>query len=237
MKRYVINVFLAVGFLGGVYLFLLLYPPTLLFAHEVQYQAFTIHSDRPIDDNIQNIIDDVTVRISKSELYDENIKFNLFISNDLWKFNLFSMNQPQAGAVTYGALNGNVFFRPCDIAKNEIVPPPSWKFSRTDRPLSYFIAHEATHVLEANYSKKSYLSSPTWLIEGYADYIGKGGDFDFDENVMLYKANAPELDPQQGLYRRYHLAVAHLMDTQHLSFRELATDTPDEQQILTEIIR
>jgi len=45
--------------------------------------------------------------------------------------------------------------------------------SCNDRPLSYFIAHEATHALQRKFDKWMLLKTPAYIIEGYADYIGK----------------------------------------------------------------
>ncbi|MDB5394536.1 MAG: peptidase superfamily domain protein [Rhodospirillales bacterium] len=49
-----------------------------------------------------------------------------------------------------------------------------------DRLLSYFIAHEAAHAMQSRaFGYLFGLGYPEWLNEGYADYVGKGGDFNF----------------------------------------------------------
>ena len=52
-----------------------------------------------------------------------------------------------------------------------------------------------------------------WQVEGYADYVGKAGAFDFEKTLAAFRAGTRELDPKRsGLYLRYHLLVAYLLD-------------------------
>lgn len=224
-----------------LYLALML-QPTLLFANHIEYRQCSIHSDKPIDKNITAVIDDALLRISKSEIYDTKLHFNIYICNSLWRFFVFAQGNMNAGAVTHYHLTGNIFLRPCDIANNQIVRPDKWKnsphpFSFSDRPLSYYFAHEMTHKLEANYMGAFDFSKPTWLIEGYADYIGKDGNFDFEENLRLLHASAPELNPTLGLYRNYHLKVAYLLDKKQWRVEQLFANAPDEKLLTEEILR
>ena len=54
-----------------------------------------------------------------------------------------------------------------------------------------------------------------WQVEGYADYVAKAGAFDFEKTLAAFKAGTRELDPKRsGLYLRYHLLVAYLLDHQ-----------------------
>jgi predicted metal-dependent hydrolase len=44
-----------------------------------------------------------------------------------------------------------------------------------DRPLSYFIAHEAAHVMQSRrFGRLLSLRYPRWLVEGHADLVAKG---------------------------------------------------------------
>lgn len=226
--------------LGLTYLALLICP-SILFAHKIDYNNCTIYSDNKIDDSIKFVIDDAVKRVSKSDLYDSKIHFNIFICNKLWRFGIFTQGNEYAGAVTHYHLTGNIFFRPSDIPNNKIIPPASWStakhpFGFSDRPLSYYFAHEMTHKLEANYTGAFDFSQPTWLTEGYADYIGKAGNFDFNENLKLLNDKAPELDPKNGLYRYYHLKVAYLLDKKGLTIKEVYNNTPDEATLNSEIL-
>lgn len=219
------------------YLFLLTFP-SVFFAYKIKHKQCTVYSDKPIDDNITFIIDDAIGRISKSELYDSTIHFSIFISNDIWRLQFFTQGNKNVGAVTHYHLTRNIFFRPCDIVNNKIIPANEWYFANNpqafaDRPLSYYFAHEMTHKLQSIYTGRFDFSNPNWLTEGYADYIAKDGEFDFNENLKLWHYKAPELDPTKGLYRLYHLKIAYLLDRQNKTIKEIYEHTPTDK-ILTE---
>jgi hypothetical protein len=58
-----------------------------------------------------------------------------------------------------------------------------------------------------------YYRPQRWQQEGYADYVGKGGAFDFSAMQREFQADRPALDfRRSGLYLRYHLLVAELLD-------------------------
>ena len=89
--------------------------------------------------------------------------------------------------------------------------------------------------MQSYYTGRGHWNYPTWLTEGYADYIGKGGNFNYNENLKLWHNNAPELDPTKGLYRLYHLKIAYLLDKQHKSIKGIYKNIPNDK-ILTEEI-
>ena len=223
-----------------LYLGLLLYP-TILFANKISYKNVTVYSDRQIEPEISSVIDEAILRVSKSELYDSSIKFNIYICNDLWRFSIFTQGNKGVGAVCHIYFTGNIFIRPSDIPNNKIIPPKEWysakiPFTFSDRPLTYYFAHEMTHKLQVSYKGKlRYFKQPLWLTEGYADYIGKGNDFDFQENLKLWHSNAPELDPKQGLYRLYHLKIAYLIDKKSRTIKDLYNKLPEDKNLNDEL--
>ena len=74
--------------------------------------------------------------------------------------------------------------------------------------------------------------------EGYADYVGKGCAFDFGEARRALLSNAAAMDwKRSGLYCRFHLMVAYLLDRRHLELGELLTNPPDEQEVERSIRR
>src|SRR5207248_2293708 len=80
--------------------------------------------------------------------------------------------------------------------------------------LSYFITHEIMHVLVAGeLGAGRYSRLPAWKDEGYADRIAKGTDFGYERAVRQLRRGDREMDPiRSGLYLRYHLLVAYLLD-------------------------
>ncbi|HVJ54600.1 MAG TPA: hypothetical protein VM689_19220 [Aliidongia sp.] len=214
--------------------------PETAFAYHTSYRQFEVWSDRPIDGAITSIIDDTTRRLQRSELYTPDLQFRVFLCNSTWRLGLYGLFQTGVGGITYPWLTSNIYIRAADIAENRILPPHPGPIADAEhRPLSYFIAHEATHIMQSRaFGRLFALRYPEWLNEGYADYVGKGGDFDLGENLDLLKAGNPALDyARSGLYRGYHLEVAWLLDRQGRSIRSVYADPPSEVGLIEALKR
>jgi hypothetical protein len=94
---------------------------------------------------------------------------------------------------------------------------PSGKPVPGTRTLDYFIAHEITHELTGRtVGAWRFYRMPQWIREGYADYVGKGAAFDYAEARRAFLAGVPEMDwKRSGLYWRFNLLVAYLLDRKH----------------------
>lgn len=103
------------------------------------------------------------------------------------------------------------------------------------RPLSYYLAHEVTLAdVFRRFNLLTALRIPQWLLEGYPDYVAKGGDFDFDVNRVQFLAQRPELDfDKSGLYRGFHLKVAYRLDKHHQTIEQIFADPPSEASLDT----
>ena len=108
--------------------------------------------------------------------------------------------------------------RRSNIDRNRLVGR-SGEEASGERTLAFFIAHEITHSLEANYlGRYAYWRLPVWKREGYADYVARGADFHFQEQLAAFQRNARETDfERSGLYLRYQLLVAHLLDNRRIT--------------------
>ncbi len=84
------------------------------------------------------------------------------------------------------------------------------------RTLDYFVAHELTHQLTGQaIGALRYYRLPQWVREGYADYVGKSDSFDYGEAERALLADSPDMNWQRsGLYARFQLFVAYLLDHQ-----------------------
>ena len=209
--------------------------PQPLFAYHLQYRNYEIWSDRPIDPAIRQVLDDATRRLASSELFDPEAPFRLFFCNEDWRMRLYT---GAAGGVADNWLTRNIYLREADIAANRIIPPSGRLADAGHRPLSYFIAHEAAHIMQGRaFGPALKLTHPRWLIEGHADYVAKGGDFAFEENRRLLRQADPRLDyARSGLYRRYHLMVALLLDKQGRPLQRLFAEPPSEAEIVRTLL-
>jgi len=78
---------------------------------------------------------------------------------------------------------------------------------------------------------------PAWKNEGYADLVAKGGDFDYEQAREQLRSGDRELDPKRsGLYLRYHLLVAYLLDHKGISVAELLNREFDPAQLEVEML-
>lgn len=229
----------ACSLLVGAALLVLCFPQPL-FAYQLRYGPYSVWSDRPIPPALRPVLDEVTARLARSDLYSTDQRFRVFICNENWRLAIYSQQFSGAmGGVTDNIFTRNVYLRESDITRNRIIPPGGWGEFMLDRPLTYYIAHELTHVMESRaFGRSLELRYPRWLIEGYADYIGKAGRFDYVQNRRALLAGARELDPaRSGLYRLFHLEVAYLLDRKHERVRQLFEAPPREEKVRAALLR
>jgi len=220
---------ISLSFFG--YLGILVYP-NFLFANHHSFKNFEVYSDRRIPIEINDVLDDVLIRIKKSELYNNSDRFSIYFCNASWMLSLLARN-PNVGGLVNQGLSKNVFIRESEIEKNKIVSPAKGKEIALvkERPLSYFLAHEITHSLQTKVEKFMHMITPEYIVEGYADYIAKGSSFDYNRYLKDFKSNDRTMDPASGLYNKYHLMIAYLMDVKGLSFKEIIK----QKRSLTEV--
>jgi hypothetical protein len=230
-KRIGVGLLLAVVAGLGAFAF-----PQPMFAYTFEHRNYEIWSDRPIDPAITQVLDDATRRLETSRFYDPNKPIRLFFCNEGWRMRLYT---GAVGGVADTLLTRNIYLRQADIPGNRIIPPHGRLADAAERPLSYFIAHEATHIMQSRaFGRLLNLRYPTWLIKGHADSVAKAGDFDFDENRRLLKQADRRLDYEKsGLYRRYHLMVALLVDKRDRPIRGLFADPPAKEDVVQELLR
>jgi len=209
--------------------------PQPMFANHTTYQNYEIWSDMPIPPQITQVLDDATRRLNTSDLYDKNSTIRIFFCNASWRLWLYGQHfSDQIGADADTWLTRNIYIRASDIASNQICAPGGGLIADAEqRPLSYFIAHEATHIIESRqFGRLVSVTYPQWLMEGYADYIGKGGDFDFDENYHLFRTGNPLMDFQKsGLYRGFHLGISLLLNKKGQTARQIFANPPSERDL------
>ena len=210
-----------------------LFYPNPLFSHSYVYNNYRVYSDRAIPKEIENILDDVESRISKSELYDTKDKHHIFICNSSWRFMLFARSNAPGGIVNFIA--PNVFIRESDIKKNKIIKEKPI-YSPEIRTLAYYMAHEITHVMQQKISQLMPLKSPKYIVEGYADYIGKLPNFEYKQYLEDYKNHTKFMDIKSGMYNRYHLLIAHLMQKRGMSYKEVVEQGMSMEEVEHDIM-
>lgn len=211
--------------------------PQPLFAYHLRYGAFDLWSDRPIPPQARGVLDEVARRLSSSPLWSPDQRFAVFVCNDNWRLALYSQRfSGKMAGVTDTIFTRNVYLRAADIAANRLIPPHAGA-DMSDRPLTYYLAHEFTHSMESRaFGRAPALRYPHWLLEGYADYVGKAGQFDYAKNLAALKAGSPQMDWRtSGLYRVFHLETSYYLDHKRMGVRELFAARPSEAVALRSV--
>ena len=204
-------------------LVLLLNLPQPFFSTSVSAKKLTLYSDQSFaPESGQRILELAGAKLAQSPLYSAEQKHLVFICNARWRQRLFFTYVYGVAGVNYYPFTTNVFLRDSIVEENCLIGP---KGSRVpgERTLAYFIAHEITHSLTGQaVGGIAYHRLLQWKREGYADYVGKGSAFNYDEAKRAFLADDPKMDwAKSGLYWRFNLLVAHLLEKQHWSVQRL----------------
>lgn len=219
----------------GALLALLAYPDPA-FAYAYRYGPYEIRSDRPIAPGMSRVLDDATRRLATSALLRPDDRFRIFVCNEPWRLALFARST-SVGGVADAVATRNIYLREIDADANRIVIPAAWGglADAEDRPLSYFVAHEAAHILQSRrFGCLAVLRLPKWVTDGHADLVAKAGDFDLTANAELLRRGdriVSEEYSRTGLYRRYHLMVSAAL-REGWTVERLFAEPPAEEHAL-----
>jgi hypothetical protein len=216
-----------------VFYWALLCFPQPFFRTSVSANNLVLYSDQSFSsEEGKRVLETVEAKLVRSPLYSAEQHHTAFICNARWRQRLFFNRKYGVGGVNYSPFTSNVFLRDALIGENRLIGP-SGNQVPGDRTLDYFITHEITHTLTAQaIGWLDFYRLPEWVREGYADYVAKGDAFNYDEARRAFLAETPEMDRwKSGLYLRYHLLVAHLLDKQHWSVQRLLEEPPEQQSV------
>lgn len=213
---------IAFVFLGGsmasaaAYVLILCYPQPF-FRYSLSYGNIHLYSPAPIPQGAEALLGQVESRIDASPLYNDHLTQHIFLCGSSAQFAFFTNLGSKSSGLTYAYFNRNIFLRPSDLARNVLFNSSGRKVT-DDRTLVYYIAHELTHSLTASYvGPWKYHRLPTWLKEGYADYVGKGTrsftEIQAEFEDISYHTNRE--------YLRYELMTAYLLDRKGMTLQEL----------------
>jgi hypothetical protein len=212
--------------------------PEPFFGDHVQYENLRLYSDRSLPKEALPVLKEVQRRLMKSAIYDPQRKYHVFICNSPTRFKFFANFKYRVGGLNYELFRRNSFLRNADIPRDRLIGPSGNKVPG-ERTLTYFIAHEIVHgVIEARTNWFNYyVRLPRWIKDGYADYIAKDA-FDFKENLAKYKSASREMNPKKsGLYLKYHLFVAYLLDIRKIGTEKLLRNECDAGKIAASLKR
>jgi hypothetical protein len=76
-----------------------------------------------------------------------------------------------------------------------------------------------------------YIDAQTWLLEGYADHVGKGANYNLRNALIALQRGSPEMAPESGVYNRHQLTVEFLL--KNSAFEALLAAPPNLDDVLT----
>lgn len=217
----------ALGALLGVAalaLMVMLAAPETAFAYHVSAGRLSLYADTPFDPaSGRAVLAEVERRLRTSPI-DDGARHKVFITNTHWRRTLAFNVSGGAAGINYYPLTRNVFIRKADIAHDRVFGA-SGRAAAPPRTLAYYAAHEITHSLTGERRGPQRLwnrSLPQWVREGYADYVGFGGEVDAPELYRRYRAGDPVFDfPRSGQYARFRLLAAYFLKTRGWSVDRL----------------
>lgn len=162
---------IAITFISGV-VTLVLYPQPL-FANNLEYKNFKVYSNNEISTDIKVILDNAKTIVAESELNDLSYMYDIFLSyNSL--YNKFDDKLLGKGPSARAIDNNLVIKIRIDPKRNVAFPT---YHGDCEEDLTYLIAHEMIHCLQANkYGKMKFnpfRHPEMWKLEGYPEYVSK----------------------------------------------------------------
>jgi hypothetical protein len=230
LLRWISRLALAVGVAYG----LLLTYPQPLFAYELRAAGIVLHADRPIPEAMRATLHRVRARLDRSAIAEPARVQHVFVCQARWRFAVFARNNYRVGGIANVYIGQHVFLRDSDMDRDRLIGPGGRPVP-ADRPLSYFIAHEIMHIEHVRLlGRVGYLRLPQWADDGHADYVAR--DIDLAKALVGFKSGERELDPaRSGLYVRYQLMVAYLIEKRHLEPRVMLAHPGERDAIEHEL--
>lgn len=153
----------------GIYLIAsVFHPPLLLFPHMRMVGATPVFSESPIPDEIEGVVGRADTLVRTSPLFTPDVlKRPVYLTNGGVRWRLLTLGST-ALALSRPVVETIVVNR-SNVLKDQVWysgdPVPA-------RDLSGVIAHERTHTLiRQRFGSLSHHYYPTWVVEGYADYV------------------------------------------------------------------
>lgn len=201
---------------------LICFPQLYYFDNKLVYKNFTIYSNIPFPSNTPLILDNVEKLIQKSEIYDSDLHFKIFLRSDYNIHRLLPWQFSDSAYAITRPLIRNIF-----ISKGDFQTNSAYKISGGKNSLDKIIAHEIVHILIENkflgqsriFAKDRSKLGFFWKEEGYADYIAARSTSNFfqeSKNKNNFKSSVYGSE-----YFNYSSAIKYLIDKKHMRLNEI----------------
>lgn len=208
--------------------------PKPLFAYGVVDGSLSVYSDRPIpQDKALQLLQQVNEKLEKSPIPYTASPMQIYIVNTTWRWRWLWIvpNRVAGGFIAPPATRQHTFFSGADFETDELISPSGYR-TQPPRTLSYFGAHELTHVMTNNsVGVIRYHQMPTWVVEGLADYVAMERESSAELYAKIGEQDADLAMMQAyGVYAPYRLLVTYFLDDSGWTIEQLlATDLSLEE--------
>lgn len=198
--------------------------PDPLFAYSAGSSKIIVRSDQPIPAaGGEKFLSDCEALLARSPLKAESAHYDVYVTNAAWRHHLFFLPHPEASGLAYFyGFGGSAFLTGANFDSGRLI---KWGYVTTPpRTLAFFCAHELTHIVTGEHL--GVIASelqPTWVHEGFADYVGIEKRQSFDELNAALGDRAVDVPMMMayGSYPRFRLLVTYFLEKKGWSIDEL----------------
>jgi len=212
--------------------------PDPLFAFSLGSGKIIVSSDRPIPSTGgERFLRDCERLLDRSPLSATARQYRIYVTNEEWRRLLFFFARPKPWGLAYFfGFGGTAFLSGANFENGRVVhrgyvgTPP--------RTLAYLCAHELTHIIASEHLGLARFHVPTWVWEGFPDYVGIENRESF-EDLRDALGDRPVDIPmmmQYGSYPRYRLLVTFFLERKGWSVDQLLKTRLTEDEAV-ELIR
>jgi len=204
--------------------------PEAAFPYTVNQGTLHVHSRLPLPAAAVGVLAEAQRRLQRSPLYDPDYPAEVFVCEGDWRWLLYTGLNRRSAAVARIPWPADVIARGIDFTQ-DLYLQASGDFAPPDRPAHGMLAHELTHVLVARHL--GWVQSwrlPAWVREGYADYVGRGSDFDYDDARAAFVGQSKSAS-QSGQYLYYTLFISQVLEHWGWSLERLLTAPPPRAEV------
>ena len=219
-------------------LIVFIFNPSFAYSKNIEAGNVTIYYNTELDSKAVSTVKESLNIIRHSELFDSQFKMDLCLDDH--SIYPTVINKVKGPAFGFGLANKVVLACRADFESNKAVGyGESWN-------LTELLAHEMMHTLQYNSYGWSTLTTTTWKLEGYAEYISRSkgllGNLDVSIQLMLNeqeKAGGSHwfwitLEDGTGVPSQYladKVLVQYLMEIERLSYDQILNDERTRESV------
>lgn len=200
------------------FIFIIYVSPDLIYPKLYSQENISVYGFTKLDTKAANkVISEALALIKKSEIYEKSEIHKIIIVNNSAAFKILTLQRHTPFGIK--SPYGIIFISDADFAKNQSKKPDGKYQSRT---LSSVIAHEVIHDVSQNFFGVSEFFTPSWIKEGYADYISEKTSTPYRDGLCQIEQEKSSLD-RSDIYFKYFLKIKYALEINKTKYREIAS--------------